>query len=391
MPQLRCLLPGALDSRPAKMPTTRHRSPVPAPKTEALPMRLVLPLLLTCTFVISSSAHAADEMVRLTRQGTHINVSIGGRPFTTYYFDPAIAKPYFMPLRSAEGTIITRGFPIGNRVPAAHLHDRDLEPHQRPMYFGHGDIDGIDFWGEAVFPKWSDDSVFGRTVFVRVEEMQGGPESGTLRALFHLVAPGGRVVADETQSFRFWGDPRIRIIDCAFAITANHGAPVVFGDTKEGTFALRLTKALNVPPGHLVNSNGAVGEKGVWGKRAEWVDYYGKVDGEELGVAIFDSPKSFRHPTYWHARGYGLFAANPFGIREFTRDPKRDGSWTLKMGKSVVFRYRVFVHHGDYQQAHVAEAYQRYAQQQEAAGSYEAALLSGQRRKRCRLSQRNRK
>jgi Family of unknown function (DUF6807) len=311
--------------------------------------------------LISSFAYAAGESVQLQREGTHINVIIGGKAFTTYYFDPSVAKPYFMPLRSAEGTIITRGFPIGNKVPAADEHDPDLEPHQRPMYFGHGNVDGIDFWGEALYPKWSDDSVFGRTVLAKIEEVKGGADSGTLRALFHLVGPRGRVIADETQSFVFSGDAQTRIIDCEFVITANHGAPVTLGDTKEGTFALRLVKALNVPPGNMVNSKGAVGEKEVWGKRADWVDYDGKVGNEDVGVAIFDSPKSFRHPTYWHARGYGLFAANPFGIREFTNNPNNDGSWTIRQNKSLAFRYRVFIHHGDYKQAHVAEAYERYA------------------------------
>ena len=311
--------------------------------------------------LISSFAYAAGESVQLQREGTHINVIVGGKAFTTYYFDPSVAKPYFMPLRSAEGTIITRGFPIGNKVPAADEHDPDLEPHQRPMYFGHGNVDGIDFWGEALYPKWSDDSVFGRTVMAKIEEVKGGADSGTLRALFHLVGPSGRVIADETQSFVFSGDAQTRIIDCEFVITANHGAPVTLGDTKEGTFALRLVKALNVPPGNMVNSKGAVGEKEVWGKRADWVDYDGKVGNEDVGVAIFDSPKSFRHPTYWHARGYGLFAANPFGIREFTNNPNNDGSWTIRQNKSLAFRYRVFIHHGDYKQAHVAEAYERYA------------------------------
>ena len=318
-------------------------------------------LVLAGLVLISSCAYSAGENVQLKREGTHINVIIGGKPFTTYYFDPKIAKPYFMPLRSSQGTVITRGFPIGNTVPPEHQHDRSLEPHQRPMYFGHGNVDGIDYWGEAIFPKWSDDSVFGRTVMVKIEQMKGGPDSGTLRALFQLVGPRGRVIADETQTFVFRGGPQTRMIDCEFVITANHGSDVTMGDTKEGSFALRLTKALNVPPGHMVNSNGEVGEKEVWGKRANWVDYYGKVGDEEVGVAIFDSPKSFRHPTYWHARGYGLFAANPFGIREFTDNPNNDGSWTIQQGKSLTFRYRVLIHHGDYKQARVAEAYQQYA------------------------------
>jgi len=322
---------------------------------------LSLFLLFAGSVLLASCAYAAGESVQVLREGTHINVVIGGKPFTTYYFDPKIAKPYFMPLRSAEGTIITRGFPIGNKVPPAHEHDPNLEPHQRPMYFGHGDVDGVDFWGEAIYPKWSDDSVFGRTVLAKIEEAKGGADSGTIRALFHLVGPRGRILADETQAFVFRGDQQTRMIDCVFTITANHGADVVMGDTKEGTFALRLTKALNVPPGHVVNSNGSAGEKEVWGKRANWVDYDGKVGNEEVGVAIFDSPKSFRHPTYWHARGYGLFAANPFGIREFTGDYNKDGSWTIKEGKSLTLRYRVFIHHGNYQQAHVAEAYRNYA------------------------------
>lgn len=311
-----------------------------------------------------SLAESAWQPVAFKRSADHIDVLIGGRLFTTYYFDPSIAKPYFQPLRSAQGTIVTRDFPNGDRVPPGDLKDPDLEPHQRPMYFGHGNIDGIDFWGEAAFPKWSDDSVFGRTVFRKMEEMSGGPESGTLRVDFNLVGPRGRVIADETQAYVFRGNERDRIIDCEFVIKADHGAPVTMGDTKEGTFAIRLAKALNSPPAEMVNSNGARGEKAIWGKRANWVDYDGIVNGEKLGVAIFDSPASFRHPTYWHARGYGLFAANPIGIREFTNNPANDGSWTIRQNHSLIFRYRVFIHHGNYKQARVAEAYQRYASDQ---------------------------
>jgi Family of unknown function (DUF6807) len=88
------------------------------------------------------------------------------------------------------------------------------------------------------------------------------------------------------------------------------------------------------------------------------------VDGQEVGIAIFDSPRSFRHPTYWHARAYGLFAANPFGLREFTNDPSQDGSYTIPAGKSLMFRYRVLIHQGDYKQAQIARAYRRYADEE---------------------------
>jgi len=113
------------------------------------------------------------------------------------------------------------------------------------MYFAHGDINGCDSWGEAKFPRWSRHSaaVFGRTVFRELDEMDSGPDSGNLRAEFDLVASDGRVIAGETQAYRFTGDRQARIVDCEFTIRANHG-PVKIGDTKEGTFAIRLVKAL---------------------------------------------------------------------------------------------------------------------------------------------------
>jgi len=315
---------------------------------------------------LSSAVARAAEAVQFQRQGDEIHVTIGGKPFTTYYFNPDIAKPYLQPLRSAQGTIVTRGYPIGNTIPAANLHDRSLEPHQRPLYFDHGNIDGLDFWSEEVFNKFygrGGSYAYGRMVFRKLDEMRGGPDSGTIQAEFDLISPSKRVIATETQTFTFQGDGETRTIDCQFVVHASHGA-VVFGDTKEGTFGIRLDPQLDSPPAHMVDSNGAVGEKGIWGTRANWVDYDGTVHGEDLGIAVFDSPRSFRHPTYWHARGYGLFAANPFGISFFTRDPLQDGAATIQPGKSLLFRYRVYIHHGDYKQADVAGAYRKYAEQE---------------------------
>jgi Family of unknown function (DUF6807) len=198
-------------------------------------------------------------------------------------------------------------------------------------------------------------------VFRKPDEMNGGPDSGTLVAEFDLVTSDGKAIAAETQAYLFRGDERSRTIDCEFTIQANQG-PVKMGDTKEGTFAIRVVKALDSPPGHMVNSNSASGEKGIWGRRADWVDYYGRVGEEDVGVAIFDHPQNFQHPTYWHARGYGLLAANPFGVKEFTHDRRQEGSYTIPANESLTFRYRVFIHHGDYQQARVAEAYRQYAE-----------------------------
>ena len=304
------------------------------------------------------------EAVAFLRHANSIDVSIDGQPFTTYYFDPAIAKAYLQPLRDAHGTVVTRGFPVGETIPPGHEHDSSLEPHQRPLYFAHGDIDGYDFWGEEAFEKYygreAGKSKYGRMAIRKVNEMRGGPEAGVIRATFDLLGPDHKAFAIETQQYTFRGDKETRVIDCAFAIQSNRDA-VKMGDTKEGTFAIRVAPELEAPRGHMVSSDGGEGEPQIWGKRANWVDYDGVIDGQALGIAIFDSPKSFRHPTYWHARGYGLFAANPFGIREFTRDPAQDGSYTIPAGQSLKFRYRVLIHEGNYKEAKVAEKYNEYA------------------------------
>jgi Methane oxygenase PmoA len=306
---------------------------------------------------------AQPQAVTLKRVGDTIQVAIGGKPFTTYYFDPKTAKAYLQPLRNASGVVVTRGFPIGDTIPPGHEHDRSLEPHQRAMYFAHGDINGFNFWSEKVFSKYYGDgyhAAFGRMVLRKIEEIRSGRSSGTIRATFDLAGPDGVPFAEEVQQFTFSGDNDSRAIDCAFIVRASEG-PVKFGDTKEGIFALRLAPELDAPSGTMVSSEGGEGEAQIWGKCANWVDVDGAIDGQALGVAIFDSPKSFRHPTYWHARGYGLLAANPFGLRDFLHDPQQDGSYTIPAGRSIQFRYRVFIHGGDYKQAHVADRYSEYA------------------------------
>jgi hypothetical protein len=137
--------------------------------------------------------------------------------------------------------------------------------------------------------------------------------------------------------------------------------PLTIGDTKEGTFAIRVAPELNSPPGRMVNSRGGEGEPQIWGKPAEWVDYSGEIGGAPVGIAIFDHPRNFRHPTTWHARGYGLFSVNPFGLRAFTQDPKQDGSYTIPPDGALTLRYRVLIHGGDAAQAHVADAYREYS------------------------------
>ena len=326
----------------------------------------LLALILACLALCAAHLRGADP-VELRRQGNQIEVRIGGRPFTTYYFGPESPKPYLHPLRTAQGTIVTRGYPMVKNIPG-ESHDH---PHHRALFFTHGDVNGIDFWGEGQPSKAaqtahgqtysSEELPKGRTVFRKLEEITSGPDSGSTRADFDLVGPDRKVIATETQAYTFRGDPSTRSIDCEFTIQATNG-PVKMGDTKEGTFAIRVVKALEAPNVHMLNSEGGVGEKQIWGKRANWVDYSGTVAAEKLGIAIFDDPTNPKHPTYWHAREYGLFAVNPFGEHDFLSDPKRDGSITIPAGGSLTFRYRVLIHHGDAAEAKIADAYGQYAE-----------------------------
>ena len=310
----------------------------------------------------------ADEPVKFDQHADSIEVLIGGKPFTTYYFGASSPKPYLHPLRTAQGTIVTRGFPMRTDIPG---ESRD-HPHHRALFFAHGDINGIDFWGEGLPTKaqqtangrfYSSESLpKGRTVFAKLDEVNSADQSGTLKAEFELVGPDRKAVGSETQEYTFRGDASTRTIDCTFTLIANQGEPLKMGDTKEGTFAIRVVKALEKPGVKMLNSEGKVGQGEIWGKRADWLDYSAVVDGEPLGIAIFDNPANIKHPTYWHARDYGLFAVNPFGEHDFYNDPQRDGSVTIAAGQSLTLHYRVLIHHGDSAEAHIAEAYRRYAE-----------------------------
>ncbi|MGI8962505.1 MAG: PmoA family protein [Bryobacteraceae bacterium] len=321
--------------------------------------RCHLAVLLGCIL----SAATIGAPVELKQNKDHLEIFVGGKSFTTYYFGPDAAKAYLMPLQTANGIVISRPFPVGNDASMGDPKASSFEPHQRPLYFGHGDIDGLDFWAEAVFGKYYHEhsrQAFGHTANATIQEARGGPDSGTLRASFALEDPNRRVIGQETQEFTFRGDDHTRAIDCEFILKATNG-PIAIGDSKEGTFGIRLGRELSAPLGHMINSHGGQGEKEIWGKPADWVDYFGTVSGRDVGIAVFDHPKSFRHPTTWHARAYGLLAANPFGFREFTRDSQQDGSWAIPEGNSLKFRYRVLIYEGSLSPDQISNAYKQYA------------------------------
>ena len=290
--------------------------------------------------------------VRFTEQPDRILVDIDGRPYTTFFLAPGGNKPYLYPLSTAAGIVVTRHFPM-EKLPG----ETEDHPHQRGLFFAHGDVNGYNFWAtepDSGIPK------MGRMTLVKPAAAKGGAKSGTIRAVFEGQDSAGKPIMTETRAITLYSGPALRVID--YEIEIQPAGKLTFGDTKEGTFGIRLADSMTEDKGgRMVNAEGQETEKNVWGKRSPWVDYCGKVDGRTVGVAIFDNPSNPRYPAYWHARAYGLFAANIFGVRDFTGDKSRDGSLTVEHGHTIRFRYRVAIHVGDARAAGIAELFARYA------------------------------
>jgi hypothetical protein len=297
----------------------------------------------------------AKAQVAIAQGAEQIAVTIDGRPFTVFYVaGKDLNRPYLHPLRSATGKIVNRSFPAGQLPGETTDH-----PHHAGLFYGHGDVNGFNYWAiqNVPTPPTKADATMGRIVLDRVLSVASGKESGSIDVVLNWLKPDGKPLLIETRKMTFSSHPLLRIIDFEFDFAAVE--QVVFRDTKEGTFAMRMATALEEPPikpqekpsspartGKLLNAQGGEREAGVWGKRSAWVDYSGEIDGEKVGVVMMDHPSNPTHPTYWHSRGYGLHSINPFGVSDFLNDKTQNGSLTLAPGEHVRFRYRVVIHPG---------------------------------------------
>ncbi len=298
------------------------------------------------------SALPLCAQVSFTRESGRIEVKIDGKPYTSFFLSTDGNKPYVYPLRTATGVIVTRHFPMEQFPGETKDH-----PHQRGLFFAHGEVNGYNFW--ATEPDMNNPNK-GRMALKKVVEMKDGRKSGTIVAVFDGLDPHGKAIMTETRTITFYSDPKLRTID--YSIKIDPKEKLKFGDTKEGTFGIRIATSMTEDKGgRMVNAEGKQTEKNVWGKRSPWVDYYGTVDGQTVGIAIMDHPLNPRHPTYWHSRAYGLFAANIFGVKDFTKDKTQDGSMTLEPGHSVQFRYRVVIHPGDAGALDLSGLFQKFA------------------------------
>jgi hypothetical protein len=283
--------------------------------------------------------------VELAQKAGSVDIRLEGTPFTT--LDSTTGpKPYFFPLNGPNGKPFTRSFPMRD-IPG---EKRD-HPHQRSMWFTHGKVNGIDFWSEQ--------KGHGRIV-EKSRQAQDHDTVGTIRTTDDWVGPDGKIVLSDVRVVRVFQTKGARILDFDITLKADHGA-VTFGDTKEGMFGVRVASSMDVDAktgGKITNSDGLT-DAAAWGKAAAWVDYTGPVEGETVGIAILNHPDSFRYPTTWHVRTYGLFAANPFGWHDFGM--KKSGDYTIPAGESIRFGYRAILHKGDTASAGLPAAFEAYA------------------------------
>jgi hypothetical protein len=298
---------------------------------------------------------AAAEDFSVRKRGDVLDVEIDGHPFTSY-LQADLAKPILYPVLGPHDIPMTRNWPMKKGVPG----EATDHPHQKSIWFTHGSVNGVDFWTE--------NRKSGRIVQTELLRADGGKDAAVIETANEWRDSAGKVLLSDKRLLRFSLASGVRAIDYRIELIASHGK-VVFGDTKEGGMGIRTRTELQlkggskeVPAkGHSLNSEG-VRDGAVWGKRANWIDYWAEIDGHTVGVAIFDHPDNPRHPTWWHARDYGLISANPFGIHDFEPGQQdHAGDIEIPEGKSIVLRYRFLFHEGDAEKASIANLYEEYS------------------------------
>lgn len=309
-------------------------------------------MLLFSLFTIASASFAFAEKntaeVTLNKDDVSVAVKVAGKLFTKYvYNDEKRAKPILYPVIGPNDIPMTRRYPLEE---AGEGEAKD-HPHHASLWYTHGEVNGISFWhigkdtGEIIHEK-----------FLKLE-------GNVIATRNKWVDSKGKVVCRDERELAFHGEGDDRAIDVTVKILADSG-DVTFGDTKEGSMGIRSNPVLrlkgSVAKGKALNSAGDI-DKSLWGKRAAWVSYWAPQEKKVVGFSIFDHPTNPRHPTWWHARDYGLVAANPFGIHNFERKPKGTGDMKVKNGESVTFRYRFLFHANDAKTAGIAKRYEDWA------------------------------
>ncbi len=324
--------------------------------------------LAACALGAVATSAAEKKGFTTEKSAAGIVVKHNGQPFTEYV-TLSQNKPILWPIVGPTGKEMTRRYPMDKVEGEQHDH-----PHHRSFYFGHQSINGLEFWHDRSSfegPKSTPESMkpklekLGVTKHREFKEVSADADKAVIAIANDYVAfEGGRKIMEDTRRFTFRADANSRTVDVEIDFHNSTKEPVIFADMKDAGFSLRLPTSMALTSkqgGKIINSEG-ITDKDTWAKRAKWVDYHGPVQGEHLGVAFMEHPTSFRHPTPWHVRDYGLFTANAFGSKSLDKNLP-DAAHTLKPGEKLKLRYRIIFHKGDEKVANIAAAYERFAKE----------------------------
>ena len=345
---------------------------------------LCLALMPALTALGRVSRKDGERGVRLTvNEGARrVDITVDGKPFTSYIWPDTVKKPVLYPLRTSTGTMVTRGFPLDPRP-----GERVDHPHHIGLWFNYGNVNGVDFWNNSNSVKPDPNHPYGTIVHRKILRTTNGTDRGELDVEMDWLMPDGQAVLRETTRFIFRAGPNLRTIDRITRLSAL-GKKVAFTDDKEGVFGLRVARQLELPAdkpevftdssgkptavpkldntgvtGMYLSSEGLKGDA-VWGTRGRWVMLSGVVDQQPVALAILDHPKNPGFPTYWHARGYGLFAANPLGQKALSNG-KEQLNYALEPGQSATFQYRLVIFTGVPPVTRIEAEYKEFASQPE--------------------------
>jgi hypothetical protein len=324
----------------------------------------ILTLLIICSLAIIQSCVQAQKVSFSDKSSERkIDVLIDGKLITSYSWPENVYKPVLYPVYTTSGTEITRGFPLKPRA-----GERNDHIHQVGIWLNYGNVNGFDFWGNGSTGKRSENG--GEIKHLGIEKMKDGNREGLLAVKAAWLDPAGKELMTEKTEYHFIATGSGYYIDRITSLTAT-GGTIQMKDTKEGMFAIRVARQLELPSkenaalmdaslkpgtekasenkgvtGNYLSSEGVTGEA-VWSTRAKWMELTGTIGNENISVVICDHPKNPGYPTYWHARGYGLFSANPLGASDFTQG-KQIMNFSIPAGQTITFRYRVAVKSGTF-------------------------------------------
>ena len=319
-------------------------------------------IILSCgtllLFIQCNSKKSVEFLVNETDK--KVDVIIDGKLFTSYIYPENLKKPVLWPVISPAGNMLTRSYPMIKKEGESVDH-----PHHIGIWLNYGNVNGLDFWNcpEIIPPEKRE--MFGTIYHRSIEKAENGKGEALLVTTSEWKSPDDNVILDEQTSFNFIATENLRIIDRSTTLKAVIDE-VKFTDDKEGMFGIRVARELELPsekPIKLTGANGNISEdektdnrfvkgnyrssegikgKEVWGTRGRWMKLSSEINGETVALIIIDHPANVGYPTYWHARDYGLFAANPLGQKIFSNG-KNELNFTLKKGESVTFKFRLVV------------------------------------------------